>query len=81
MSKSVNITEFLLEIMKSTLESGEDIMISGFGKFCIKDKKERRARNPPTGNDILLGDRRVVTSPCSSVLKGKLNGKKIGIYF
>ena len=73
---SIKLIESLLEIMKSTLESGEDVMISGFGKFGVKEKKERRGRNPATGNDITLGARRVVTFRCSSVLKEKLNGKK-----
>jgi len=60
--------------MKNTLENGEDILISGFGKFCVKDKKERRGRNPQTGEDKMLGARRVVTFKCSGVLKDKING-------
>ena len=51
--KSTSAVEALLEIIKHTLESGEDVLISGFGKFCVKDKKERRGRNPETGDDIL----------------------------
>jgi len=50
--KSIELVESLLEIMKSILESGEDVLISGFGKFCVKDKHERRGRNPATGNDF-----------------------------
>jgi integration host factor subunit alpha len=45
--------------MKKTLENGEDVLISRFGKFCVHEKKERRGRNPATGNDLLLGARRV----------------------
>ena len=74
-SKSFELLTSLLEIMKATLESGEDILISGFGKFCVKDKKDRRGRNPSTGEDMMLEARRVVTFKCSRPLKQKLNGK------
>ena len=47
--------EILLEIIKRTLESGEDVMISGFGKFCVKEKKRRRGRNSATGEDMKVG--------------------------
>ena len=73
--ESVEITEFLLEIIKSTLESGEDVLVSGFGKFCVRDKKERKGRNPATGEDKILAARRVVTFKCSGTLRGKINGK------
>lgn len=75
---STELLEFLLEIIKTTLESGEDVLITGFGKFCVKEKSERQGRNPATGNDLMLGARRVVTFKCSSVLKDKLNGKGKG---
>ncbi|MFO7986286.1 MAG: integration host factor subunit alpha [Desulfatiglandaceae bacterium] len=65
----------LLEIMKKTLESGEDIMISGFGKFQVKDKNTRRGRNPQTGNHLTLDARRVVTFRCSEALKRRMNGQ------
>ncbi|MBW1766686.1 MAG: integration host factor subunit alpha [Deltaproteobacteria bacterium] len=71
--KSTVLTESILEIIKMTLESGEDILISGFGKFCVSEKNDRRGRNPATGNDLALGARRVVTFKCSSVLKEKIN--------
>jgi len=73
--RSAQIVESFLEIMKKRLEDGEDILISGFGKFCVKDKSERRGRNPTTGEDLMLGSRRVVVFKCSGVLKDKLNGK------
>ena len=66
----------LLEIIKQTLESGEDILISGFGKFCVKEKKERKGRNPATADNMILEARRVVTFKCSGKLKEKLNTKK-----
>ena len=73
--RSSQIVESLLEAIKKTLESGEDVLISGFGKFCVKEKNERRGRNPATGNDLMLGARRVVAFKCSSVLRNKINGK------
>ena len=72
---SSRIVGTLLEAIKITLENGEDVMISGFGKFYIKDKRERRGRNPHTGDDLLLGERRVVTFKCSAVLRDKINRK------
>ena len=52
-NRSSEIVESLLEIIKSTLESGEDVLISSFGKFCVKEKGERRGRNPATGEDMM----------------------------
>ena len=73
-AKSIEVTETLLEIMKRTLASGEDVLISGSGKFCVKDKEKRRGRNPQTGKDMTLRPRRVVTFKCSGVLRDKMNG-------
>ena len=73
--QSVETVETLLEIMKRTLESGEDVLISGFGKFCVKNKRERRGRNPATGDDLMLRPRRVVTFKCSGKLRKKIDGK------
>ena len=75
-NQSVNTIEMLLEIIKRTLESGEDVLVSGFGKFCVKEKQERRGRNPATGHGMMLRPRRVVTFKCSGKLKSKLNGTK-----
>jgi integration host factor subunit alpha len=72
--KSVEIIESLLEIMKSTLEQGDDILISGFGKFCVKSKNKRRGRNPATGSDLILRERKVVTFKCSGKLRNRING-------
>jgi len=72
--KSTEIVETTLEIIKSTLASGEDVMISGFGKFCLKQKSERRGRNPATGEDMMLAPRKVVTFKCSGKLRDKING-------
>ncbi len=69
------MVETLLEIIKATLESGEDVLIGRFGKFCIKDKKKRRGRNPQTGHVLIFDKRRVVTFKCSRVWRNKINGK------
>lgn len=71
--KTVDILEDLLEIIKQNLEKGEDVLISGFGKFCIKKKGMRRGRNPATGDDLVLSERKVVTFTCSPVLRKKIN--------
>ena len=71
---SVDIIETLLEIIKKALETSEDVLISGFGKFCVKQKSKRRGRNPATGQDLILRERRVVTFKCSGKLRNKING-------
>ena len=73
--KSVDTIESLLEIIKGTLESGDDVLVSGFGKFCVKEKKERRGRNPATGSDLILRERKVVTFKCSGKLRSRINGE------
>ena len=72
--KSVDIIETLLEIIKSTLEKSDDVLISGFGKFCVKQKNQRRGRNPATGADLILKARKVVTFKCSGKLRKKIDG-------
>jgi len=71
--KSTETVEIILELIKSTLASGEDVLISGFGKFCVKEKRERRGRNPETGEDMMLAPRRVVTFKCSGKLRDRTN--------
>jgi integration host factor subunit alpha len=73
MKKSTELVESLLEILKNTLASGEDVLISGFGKFCVKDKNSRRGRNPATGEDMMLSERKVVTFKCSASLRDEIN--------
>jgi len=73
-NRSLEIVETLLEIIKNTLTSGEDVLISGFGKFCVKEKNERRGRNPATGDAMMLKERKVVTFTCSGKLRDKING-------
>jgi len=73
--QSIETLETMLEIIKQALESGEDVLVSGFGKFCIRNKKERKGRNPATGEDMMLRPRKVVTFRCSNKLKDKINAK------
>jgi integration host factor subunit alpha len=70
---TVDVVESLLEIIKQTLESEEDVLVSGFGKFCVKEKAPRRGRNPATGSDMELWGRRVVTFKCSGKLRTRIN--------
>ena len=74
--KSRKLVENLLETMKSKLESGEDVLVSGFGKFCVLEKRERRGRNPQTGEDHMITARKVVTFKCSGNLRKRINGIK-----
>ena len=71
--QATDTVETLLEIMKRTLAVGEDVLVSGFGKFCVKEKAERRGRNPATGDAMMLRPRRVVTFKCSGKLRDKIN--------
>jgi integration host factor subunit alpha len=71
--KSNEVVEQLIETIKSTLASGEDVLVSGFGKFCVNDKKERKGRNPATGDSMMLRPRRVVTFKCSGKLRRKIS--------
>lgn len=71
--RSSELVETFLEIMKNTLENGEDILVSGFGKFCVRAKKERKGRNPASGADMMLAPRKVVTFKCSGKLRDKIN--------
>lgn len=70
---SSDIIEALLEIIKSRLESGEDVLVSNFGKLCVKEKASRRGRNPATGEDLQLDARKVVTFKASGKLRERIN--------
>jgi integration host factor subunit alpha len=72
-NQAVELVETLIELIKSRLVSGEDVLISGFGKFCVRKKRKRRGRNPATGEDLMLEARRVVTFKCSGQLRDKIN--------
>jgi len=74
--RSAQLVDSLLDTIKGALEKAEDVLISGFGKFCVKEKGRRRGRNPQTGEDLMLDARRVVTFRCSGALRDKINGKR-----
>ena len=70
--KSIETVEKLLELIKLSLASGDDVLISGFGKFCVKKKKKRCGRNPATGKDMMMRLRKVVTFKWSGKLREKI---------
>jgi len=74
--QSTETIETILELIKLELATGDDVLISGFGKFCIKEKRERKGRNPTTGEDMMLAPRRVVTFRCSGKLRERISGEK-----
>jgi len=71
--ESAELLEAVFTIMKNTLESGEHLKISGFGSFIVKQKKDRRGRNPQTGETITIEARRILTFKPSGVLKDQIN--------
>ena len=73
------IIEKLLDIMKTRLASGDDVMISGFGKWHVRSKLPRRGRNPKTGHELVLNARTVVTWRYSPVLKKVVNADNRGL--
>jgi integration host factor subunit alpha len=72
-NKSIDLVETLLKLIKSKLESGEDVLVSGFGKFQVNEKAPRKGRNPATGGEMILGKRRIVTFKCAGGLKDRVN--------
>ncbi len=73
-SKCIRTLETVLNIIKKSLESGEDVLISRFGKFCVREKNQRRGRNPATRNEMVLEARRVIIFRCSTVLRKRISG-------
>ncbi|MCJ7540785.1 MAG: integration host factor subunit alpha [Desulfobacterales bacterium] len=71
--QSVALVETLIELIKKSLASGEDVLVSGFGKFRVNEKNVRRGRNPATGSDMMLAARKVVTFKWSGKLRRKVN--------
>ena len=74
-TESTRLAESVLETIKTTLANGEDVLISGFGKFIVKQKGARRGRNPATGQDLPLDARTVVQFRCSARMRDRINGK------
>jgi len=75
--KARTTVETVFELVKKTLESGEDVLISGFGKFSVKKKAPRKGRNPATGEDLPLDARTVITFRCSPVMRERVNGERV----
>jgi integration host factor subunit alpha len=73
--ESARIIDTLFELMKQSLQNGEDVLISGFGKFSVKEKHQRTGRNPQTGEAVTLPAGKAVSFKCSSVLRAAMNGK------
>jgi integration host factor subunit alpha len=74
-TESAKIIDTLFELIKKSLKSGEDVLVSGFGKFSVKEKRGRNGRNPQTGEPLMLPARKVVTFKCSAVLRAGMNGE------
>jgi integration host factor subunit alpha len=72
--ESLDLVDGLFELMKSTLADEEDLLISGFGKFSVRQKKERVGRNPQTKEKLMLRERKVVVFRASGVLRERVNG-------
>ena len=72
-NQSVQLVEILISLVKDSRISGEDVLISGFGKFRVREKKERKGRNPATGDSMMLRGRRVISFHCSGKLRKKIN--------
>ena len=72
--RSKEIVEILIELIKDTLASGDDVLFSNFGRFCVKEKKEKKTHSPIAGGYMVLRARRVVTFRCSGNLRKKING-------
>jgi integration host factor subunit alpha len=74
-TQSAQVIDTLFELIKQSLQNGEEVLVSGFGKFSVKEKQARRGRNPHTGEPMMLPPRKVVTFKCSGVLRAGVNGK------
>ena len=73
--QSTAVVDRVFELIKNALQSGEAVLISGFGKFIVREKAARRGRNPATGEDINLAARKIVMFKCSPLMKDRINGK------
>jgi integration host factor subunit alpha len=72
-AQATESVEAFLRLSKDTLIDGSDLLLSGFGKFNVRDKNPRRGRNPQTGDDLMLNARRVVTFKPSGILRNRVN--------
>ncbi|ACM21702.1 integration host factor, alpha subunit [Geotalea daltonii FRC-32] len=73
--ESAELVETVFDLIKSTLEEGDKIKIAGFGNFVVKEKADRRGRNPQTGEEITISARKILTFKPSQVLKAAINNQ------
>ena len=74
--ESAELVETVFDLIKSTLEDGDKIKIAGFGNFVVKEKSDRRGRNPQTGEEITIVARKILTFKPSQVLKSAINSQE-----
>ena len=74
--RSTELVDTVFEVIRQTLELGEDVLISSFGKFAVQEKRQRRGRNPQTGEPMTIAPRKVVTFKCAGILRNKINKKR-----
>jgi integration host factor subunit alpha len=74
-AQAAEVVDVFLRIAKKCLNNGEDLLVSGFGKFNVKKKNARRGRNPQTGDELILDTRKVVTFKPSGLLRSRINGE------
>lgn len=74
-NKSIELVEAVIELIKKSLESGDDILFSGFGKFCFQHKGARRGRNPATNEDLMLKLRKRMQFYCAGKFGKRINGE------
>jgi integration host factor subunit alpha len=77
-TQSAQVIDTLFELIKQSLQNGEDVLVSGFGRFSVKGKYQRKGRNPQTGEPMTLPAKKVVTFKCSDVLRAAMNRKEDG---
>ena len=73
--ESAELVETVFDLIKTTLEDGDKIKIAGFGNFVVKEKSDRRGRNPQTGEEITIVARKILTFKPSQVLKSAINNQ------
>ena len=73
--ESAELVETVFDLIKTTLEEGDKIKIAGFGNFVVKEKSDRRGRNPQTGEEITIVARKILTFKPSQVLKSAINSQ------
>jgi integration host factor subunit alpha len=69
------IVDLFFDIMKDTLEKNDEVKISGFGNWSVRNKKSRMGRNPRTGDPVEITARRVLTFKASKILKDRINNE------